>query len=552
MCFIILFIISIFFYLFLNGCFQMHDNYFNSKYKYIRLLGRGGCGDVYLAENVKLGNVWAVKEIAKGKDTTISGYMEPEILKRLNHPALPRICDVYEDERCIYIVEDYIEGICLKQIIEEKGSVEEQRAAEWGIQLCSVLDYLHGQKPDPVIYGDMKPHNIILTKGDTIKLIDFGISAAVKQSGSKPPGMTETAFIGTKGYAAPEQFMGGCICPATDIYSLGITLIYLITGVDPVKHNSFYQENNFSENLSPDMYQIIKKCINPNPDFRYSSAEELMKALRHYLLVSSDASFNKPVYGVSPPYLFSKITAVTGAGGTGVSTLTGAMAEQASKSGNSVCIVDLSKTGDLVNIFVRENKDSPSTLPIKIKPNMYYLRPSIKLSGDSPENITLYKLLGQLQEKYRYIFIDGPPGILNPIERYLDNIFIISDMNPFSISKALTCLDREGLLERVVPRTSLILNKFYKGELSSDLLIHGVLNNSNSRESKELFSRMEVFEVTYSEKVYIKWMYGYFDEFQGFNSLISDNFNKSISNIISHKVIPNEKKNLLKRSKVHE
>ncbi len=525
----------------------MHDNYFNSKYKYIRLLGRGGCGDVYLAENIKLGNLWAVKEIAKGRDITISGYMEPEILKRLNHPALPRICDVYEDERCIYIVEDYIEGTCLKQIIEEKGSVDEQKAAEWGIQLCSVLDYLHGQKPDPVIYGDMKPHNIILTKGDTIKLIDFGISAAVNKSDSNPPGVTETAFIGTKGYATPEQFSGGCLYPATDIYSLGITLIYLITGVDPVKHYSYYQENNFSEHLSPGMYQILKKCINEKPDFRYRSAEELMKALRHYILVSSDAYYNKTVTGISPPYLFSKIAAVTGASGTGASTLTAAMAEQASKSGNSVCIIDFSKTGDLMKIFLRTADDSPSILPIKIKPNMYYLRPTIGLSSDSKENMALYKLLGQLQEKYRYIFIDGPPDIINLIERYLDNIFIISDMNPLSISKALTCLNCEGLIEKVVSKTSIILNKFYKGELNSDLLIHGVLNNSNSREIKELFSRMEVFEVTYSEKVYLKWMYGYFDNFSGFSSLISDNFNKSISNIISHKIIPKENKRLFKK-----
>ncbi len=529
------------------GVFKMQDNFFNSKYKYIRLLGRGGCGDVYLAENVKLGNLWAVKEIAKGRDTTISGYMEPEILKRLNHPALPRICDVYEDERCIYIVEDYIEGTCLKQIIEEKDSVEEQKAAEWGIQLCSVLDYLHGQKPDPVIYGDMKPHNIILTKGDTIKLIDFGISAVVNKSGSKPPGVTETAFIGTKGYAAPEQFSGGCLYPATDIYSLGITLIYLITGVDPVKHYSYYQENNFSEHLSPEMYQILKKCINQKLDFRYQSAEELMKALRHYLLVSSDAYYNKTVTGISLPYLFSKIVAVTGASGTGASTLTAAIAEQASKSGNSVCIIDFSKTGDLMKIFLRTADDSPSTLPIKIKSNMHYLRPTIELSSDSQENMALYKLLGQLQEKYRYIFIDGPPDIINLIERYLDNIFIISDMNPLSISKALNCLNCEGLIEKVVSKTSIILNKFYKDELNSDLLIHGVLNNSNSRELKEVFSRMEVFEVTYSEKVYLKWMYGYFDNFSGFSNIISDNFNKSVSNIISHKIIPKENKRLFKK-----
>ncbi|ACL74499.1 protein kinase domain-containing protein [Ruminiclostridium cellulolyticum] len=526
----------------------MLDNYFHSKYKYIRLLGRGGCGDVYLAENVKLGNLWAVKEIAKGRETTISGYLEPEILKRLNHPALPRICDVYEDECCIYIVEDYIEGISLKRIIKEKGSIEEKKVAEWAVQLCSVLDYLHSQKPDPIIYGDMKPHNIILAKGETIKLIDFGISAVVNISGSKPPGMTETAFIGTKGYAAPEQFMGGYLCPATDIYSLGITLIHIITGVDPIKQYSFYQDNNFSSHLSPEMYQILKKCINLKPEFRYQTAEELMKALRHYLLAGSDSLFYKSLQGISSPYLFSKIIAVTGASGTGVSTLTVAMSEQAAKSGNSVCIVDLSNSVDLAKIIVRDDKGYLENLPVKVKPHMYYVRPSIKLFADSSENVILYKLLGQLQEKYKYIFIDGPPGILNPIERYLDNIFIISDMNPYNISKPFSYLEQDSLMEKIVSRTSFILNKFYKGELGSDLLIYSVLNKSAYVKLKKQISGVEVFEVPYSEKVYLKWMYGYFDKFTGFNCLLSDSFKKSISNIISHKVIPNEKKSLLKRS----
>lgn len=513
----------------------MQDNYFQSKYKYISMLGSGGCGDVYLAENTKLGNFWAVKEIPKGRDSTISGYLEPEILKRLNHPALPRICDVYEDERCIYIVEDYIEGTCLKHILDEKGSVEEKKVAEWGMQLCSVLDYLHSQKPDPVIYGDMKPHNIILTKGETIKLIDFGISSTLNQSRDKPFGVAETAFIGTKGYAAPEQFMGGCLCPATDIYSLGITLIYLITGVDPVNNYSFYHNNNFSEYLSTEMQEILEKCINPKPDFRYRTADELMKALRHYLLINSDALIRKSLLGISSSYIFSKITAITGAGGTGVSTITAAMAEQASNSGNSVCIVDLSKSGDLVKIYSRPGGNSSATLPKKIKSNMYYLRPTMELYGDSPKNITLNNLLGQLQEKYRYIFIDGPPDILNSIEIYLNSIFIVSDMNPLSIAKIFGILEREGLTEKIVSRTSFIINKFYKGELSSDILLQGVLNN-------QLFAKTEIFEVTYSDKVYLKWMYGYFEEFSGFNGLLSDNFKKSVSNIILHKVIPNQKK----------
>lgn len=501
---------------------------------------------MYLAENTKLGNFWAVKEIPKGRDFTISGYLEPEILKRLNHPALPRICDVYEDEGCIYIVEDYIEGIGLKQFIDEKGNVHEKEAAEWGIQLCSVLDYLHGQKPEPIIYGDMKPQNIILTKGETIKLVDFGISSMVTVSQNKPPGLAETAFIGTKGYAAPEQYMGGSLCPATDIYSLGITLIHLITGIDPVKNYSFYQDNNFLKHLSPEMSQILKKCVNPRSDLRYRTAEELMKALRHYLLMSSDTLAQKTDY-VQLPHIFSKVIAITGVAGTGVSTLTVAMAEHTAKSGNSVCIVDLSSTGDLDKIFFDSDENSQIPIPQKIKSNMYYFRIYIESFADSPESVTIYKLLGQLQEKYRYIFIDGHPEILKAIDTYLDNIFIVSDMNPINISKIFQILERIGFAEKIVSRTSFIINKFYKGELSSDILVHSVFNSSEFAELRELFAKPEIFEVPYSERVYLKWMYGYFEKLAGFNGLLSDNFKKSISNIILHKIIPHRKKSLIKK-----
>lgn len=528
----------------------MQDNSFHSKYKYIRLLGHGGCGDVYLAENIKLENLWAVKEIVKCRDTSISGYLEPEILKRLNHPALPRICDVYEDERFIYIVEDYIEGICLKQIQEEKGKIEEHLAAEWAVQLCSVLDYLHNQKPDPIIYGDMKPHNIILAKGSTVKLIDFGVSRTMSKAEDKPPGISDTAFIGTKGYAAPEQFMGIGVSPATDIYSLGITLIQLITGFDPVKQNTLYQQNDFSEYLSPEMYEILKNCINPRPEMRYHTAEELMKALRQYMLICLDSFQYKEIKGRSASYPFPKIIAITGPSGTGISTITEAFAEQAAKAQNSVCILDLSKSGDLGKILVSSEEISAMAIPTKVKSKLYYQRANIDSDLASQDNITLYKLLGQLQEKFRYVFIDGPPEYLSLMEQYLDNIFIISDMNPFNMVKLLTVLGQEGLAEKISSRISFIVNKFYKGELKADILIQSILSgNCTVAGLRDLISKADIFKIPYSEKVYLKWMYGYFGEFTGLDSIISDYFKKAVSNIISDKIIPHQSKKPISKTK---
>ncbi|HEX2925925.1 MAG TPA: serine/threonine-protein kinase, partial [Ruminiclostridium sp.] len=506
----------------------------------------GGCGDVYLAENIALGNLWAVKEISKGRDTTISGYLEPEILKRLNHPALPRICDVYEDERCIYIVEDYIEGICLKQLLEDKGRLEESQVAEWAVQLCSVLDYLHGQKPDPIVYGDMKPHNIILAKGDMVKLIDFGISGLVRKSAGKPPGITETAFIGTKGYAAPEQFLGSGISPATDIYSLGITLIQLITGLDPARQNNVFNGNGLSEYLSPQMYEILRNCLNPKPEMRYRSAGQLMKAFRQYLLVNSDSIRNEISQSRYTSYSFSKIIAITGAGGTGTSTITVSISEQVAKTKQSACIFDLSKSGDLCKNLVQLKENSKAEIPVKVKSNLYYQRPAIDSDIASEDDIKLYKLLGQLQEKFSYIFIDSPPEYLRCMEKYLDHIFIITDMNPFNLVKIIPFLEPTGLSGKICAKTSFVINKFYNGELGTDILVQSILSDNRiSEELQDLISSADIFEVPYCEKIYLKWMYSYFGETKVFNSIIPGSFDKAISNIISNKIIPQKIKKSL-------
>jgi serine/threonine protein kinase len=519
----------------------MHKDSFRTKYKYIRHLGHGGCGDVFLAENTSLGNLWAVKEIPKGRETTVSGYLEPEILKRLNHPALPRICDVYEDDHNIYIVEDYLDGICLKQELEEKGRIEEQKAVDFAIQLCSVLDYLHGQRPDAIVYGDMKPHNIILTNGNFVKLIDFGISALVQTSGSKKYDLNETAFIGTKGYAAPEQFSGGGISPATDIYSLGITIIQLITGLDPIIDNFAFHPYKLSQYLSTGLYEILIKCINPEPQMRYTNAEELMNALKQYGMGGFGSAENKK----SRLRPFARIIAVTGTGGTGVSTLTAALAQRAAGRQSPTCTVDLSSSGVLGQSLAPSNTLS-STNPVRVRSNLFYLRFNIDTKEGPCDSVELYKLLTRIQEDFTYIFIDSPLRYISCIERYLDHVFIVSDMNPFGLSGLGTALEQEGLTGKIKSKVSFIINKFYKGELGTDIFIQSVLlKNSISMDLRELVIHSGLFEVPYDEKVYLKWMYSYFGDSVKFGNLVSDQFSKAISNIIFRKVILRERRKSL-------
>ncbi len=150
------------------------------RYRLVKIIGRGGTSVVYLAENVNLGTFWAVKRIQKNTGMAKVLKAEPDILKKLNHPALPRIIDIIEDNENIYIIQDYIEGNSLYKELKKVKKFPEKQVMEWAKQICDVLAYLHSFKPNPIIYRDMKPSNIILTPWGDIKLVDFGIAREYK------------------------------------------------------------------------------------------------------------------------------------------------------------------------------------------------------------------------------------------------------------------------------------------------------------------------------------------------------------------------------------
>ena len=527
----------------------MQDDTFFQKYKYIRPLGRGGCGEVFLAENRKLGNCWAVKVIQKEGNSSVSGYIEPQILKRLNHPALPRICDVYENETEIYIIEDYIEGVCLKQELDLKENFEEQQVIDWGIQLFSVLDYLHNQTPDPIIYGDMKPHNIILTKEGFIKLIDFGISKTESKR-DKPDNLnetallSETAFIGTKGYAAPEQYSGEGISKSTDIYSLGITLIQLASGINPLKSAQLYRDKKYRDFMSSDLAGILEKCTELNPYQRYRSASQVMKELK-------TLGINKTIHHTSginqKNSHLTKIFAFAGAGGTGVSTLCAAFSEYAAKRESKVCIVDLSRTRALKRSLLLNGQSSSN--PVKVTNNLYYQNlcgdcNSISLSNKNPydntnplihntDPLVLYKQFSQLQDQFSLIFVDTDLPVLKLIEQYVNHIYLVCDMNPLNISELGDRLAAEKLNFDGISKISFIVNKFYKGELSSSIILHNMLfNNFDEDYLRNLISLSKIYEVPYDKRVYLGWAYSGFGEPLRFKrELAADGFGAAISQI---------------------
>ena len=192
----------------------------DGKYEILRELGRGGMSIVYLAMDKRLNKQWAIKEFRKDKDdenrrvALESLLKEANIMKKLDHPTLPRIVDIIDQDSTIYIVMDYIEGESLNKVLDAYGAQPQDAVIEWAKQLSEVLDYLHTRKP-PVIYRDMKPANIMLKPDGTIRLIDFGIAREYKEGSTG-----DTEIIGTRGYAAPEQFgEKGQTDARTDIYS---------------------------------------------------------------------------------------------------------------------------------------------------------------------------------------------------------------------------------------------------------------------------------------------------------------------------------------------
>lgn len=253
----------------------------DNRYKILREIGRGGTSCVYLAENIRLHNYWAIKEVYKSGVTSDGAkynmlIAKSSILTKLRHPGLPSIIDILSTPKSYLIVMEYIEGVSLDKVLAQRGVCSEKDVVKWGQQLCDVLSYLHSQRPS-IIYRDMKPANVMLKPDGNIVLIDFGMAREFKKQNQH-----DTTYLGTHGYAAPEQYNDKRQSDVrTDIYSLGVTLYHLVTGHDPCLPpygiNSIRTHNPA---LSNQLDTIIQKCTKLEPEQRFQSAFELNNALK--------------------------------------------------------------------------------------------------------------------------------------------------------------------------------------------------------------------------------------------------------------------------------
>ena len=234
------------------------------KYRIISTLGAGSSGTVYLAEHIKLKVYRSIKCIPKDTARNTSNFSEEQLLKEadllknLNHPGIPLIYDIDEDDRFFYMIEEFIQGDSLEDLILRQETIPEEQLINYGIQICAVLDYLHHLSPYPILYQDLKPEHIILC-GNQIKIIDFGIASFITVFGKN------FQLYGTDGYAAPEALNGYAVTTASDIYSLGKVLETLVKACTSA----------CSETLT----HIIEKAADPDLNSRYQTATDLMFAL---------------------------------------------------------------------------------------------------------------------------------------------------------------------------------------------------------------------------------------------------------------------------------
>jgi outer membrane protein assembly factor BamB len=207
---------------------------------------------------------------------TKSFEREASILATLDHPAVPDVYDYFTEADRSYLVLEFIRGKDMEAMLAEQEEFTAQDVVlDWALQLCEVLGYLHNHKPQPVVFRDLKPSNIMLDPYNRIRLIDFGI-AKIFQVGERG------TMIGTEGYSPPEQYRGES-GPAGDVYALGATLHHILTRQDPRMEPPFsFSErpiHTVNKGVSQTFEAIIMRCLSYNIEDRFADANALKEAL---------------------------------------------------------------------------------------------------------------------------------------------------------------------------------------------------------------------------------------------------------------------------------
>lgn len=250
------------------------------RYEVVSHLGQGGMGTVYMARDLRLANRYCVVKKLRDdffreedKKKALEFFQrEAEVLSPLKHPNIVSITDSFDEEDNYYLVMEYVEGENLHQMLNKRGEpFPEEQVLQWAIQIADVLNFLHSNDPK-VIYRDLKPSNVMIDTKDRVKLVDFGIARPYAKD-------SDNTHVVSAGYSPPEQYWGAAD-PRSDIYALGATMHFLLTGQEPLALQ-VCSPRKINPTISEHIDQIVQRATAQDVWLRYQTATEMQRELEY-------------------------------------------------------------------------------------------------------------------------------------------------------------------------------------------------------------------------------------------------------------------------------
>lgn len=274
-----------------------YKGFFLGNYKLLGHIGTGGMSSVYLAEHTRMGDKRAIKVLPKSrvKDATYLArfQLEAKAIASLHHPNIVLAYDIDNDGDVHYIVMEYVDGIDMQQIVKNDGPLDMSFAAEMVAQAAHGLDHAHA---NGVIHRDVKPANLLIDKSGNVRLLDMGLALVDTEDEQSLTVVNNENVLGTADYLAPEQALNShSVDHRADIYGLGCTLYFLLTGQPPFSDGTLAQRiarhqkempksiREIRKDCSGELEGICVKMIQKDPRYRYQSAKEVAVALENYV-----------------------------------------------------------------------------------------------------------------------------------------------------------------------------------------------------------------------------------------------------------------------------
>jgi len=278
----------------------------NNRYQLIEPLGTGGMAQVFRARDLMLERFVAVKvlraDYSSDAEFQARFRQEAKSAANLSHPNIVTVHDFGFDQGYLYLIMEYVPGTNLKTMVENLGKLNPDDALPLIVQACAGLGYAHRAG---LVHCDVKPHNMLVSPDQRLKVTDFGIARAIA---SIHPDEQSDVIWGSPLYFSPEQAAGQAPSPASDVYSLGVVMYELMTGRPPFvaktaeKLAQLHREANpippsqYNPAIKPELEQIILKVLSKEPSSRYRTADQLGRVLMNF-----GAARRSPAVGLSEP-----------------------------------------------------------------------------------------------------------------------------------------------------------------------------------------------------------------------------------------------------------